>query len=176
MCPRPRTLSDADLLQIALRVVDERGAEATRLADVAAASGLAPATLLQRFGSRAALLDAISELLLEQVRPAFAACGQAGLAALRLGLASLPAGRHVIFLAARPAGAAAYSLELRKQIAFALAAAVEQGELPHGEVAALARRIQIEFYGLTVAAWLERTDVDENAIDRMLAEVLGDLV
>jgi AcrR family transcriptional regulator len=53
--PRPRTISDADLLTAAHRVVTRLGPNLT-LADVAKDAGISPATLVQRFGSKRGLL------------------------------------------------------------------------------------------------------------------------
>ena len=57
--PRPRTISDADVLAAAHRVVSRLGPLKLTLADVAREAGLAPATLLQRFGSKRGLLLAL---------------------------------------------------------------------------------------------------------------------
>src|SRR5688500_2410519 len=160
MSPRTKRITNAQLLDTAARVVNERGAEHTRLSDIAAASGLAPATLLQRFGSLEGLLDAISAVFLQQVRDAFDVAGASPLARLEASLARIAGERHLVFLLTRPAGAAAWSLELRKNVAFSLAGAVEAGELVHCDVALLARRLQIAFYGLAVAALLEGRAVD----------------
>lgn len=56
--PRPRTLSDETVLDAALGVLRERGPAGVTFAAVAAASGLAAATLVQRFGSKPSLLRA----------------------------------------------------------------------------------------------------------------------
>ena len=176
MSPRTRRITNSQLLATAARVVNERGAEHTRLADIAAVSGLAPATLLQRFGSLEGLLDAISAVFLEQVREAFEVPGASPVAALEAALATIARERQLVFLVTRPAGAAAWSLELRKHIAFSLAGAVEAGELVHCDVAVLARRIQIGFYGMAVAALLEGRAVDESATHELVADVLGELI
>ena len=176
MSPRTRRISNAQLLATAARVVNERGAAHTRLSDIAAVSGLAPATLLQRFGSLDGLLDAISSAFLEQVRDAFDVSAASPLAGLSVSLAKIARERHLVFLVTRPAGAAAWSLELRKHIAFSLAGAVEAGELVHCDVAVLARRIQIDFYGMAVAALLEGRAVDESATHDLVTEVLGELI
>lgn len=60
--PRPRTIPDDDLLAAALDVVHRAGPEALSFAALAQATGLAASTLVQRFGSKAALLQ--SALLL----------------------------------------------------------------------------------------------------------------
>src|SRR5688572_11730853 len=102
MCARPRRVADYDLMNAALHVVIERGADQTRLADVAAASGLAPATLVQRFGSREGLLDAVAEAFLHDLRAAFQSDGLAPMAQMSLGLAGLIARSHFAFITSRP--------------------------------------------------------------------------
>ncbi len=56
--PRPRTIPDDALLDAALGVMRGHGPAGVTFAAVAAASGLAAATLVQRFGSKPALLRA----------------------------------------------------------------------------------------------------------------------
>jgi AcrR family transcriptional regulator len=55
--PRPKTLSDEQVLETVHRLIHEQGPEAVTFAGVAAACGLSGATLVQRFGSKAALLQ-----------------------------------------------------------------------------------------------------------------------
>lgn len=56
--PRKRTISDEALLAAALAIVHADGPEALSFAALAARSGLAGSTLVQRFGSRPAMLRA----------------------------------------------------------------------------------------------------------------------
>jgi AcrR family transcriptional regulator len=58
--PRTKTATDADILDAAARVILRIGPTSLRLADVADEVGLAPATLLQRFKSKRALLLAVA--------------------------------------------------------------------------------------------------------------------
>jgi AcrR family transcriptional regulator len=58
MSPRPRTASDQDILAATHRVISKVGPRFT-LADVAKEIGLAPATLIQRFGSKKGLILAV---------------------------------------------------------------------------------------------------------------------
>jgi len=53
---RPRTVSDTAVLEASFRVIARLGPTQFTLADIAAESGLAPATLIQRFGSKRGLL------------------------------------------------------------------------------------------------------------------------
>jgi AcrR family transcriptional regulator len=59
MSPRPRATSDETILNAAYRVVSRLGPSLT-LADVAQEAGVSPATLVQRFGSKRALLLALT--------------------------------------------------------------------------------------------------------------------
>lgn len=55
---RRKTLSDEAVLDAALRVMTVKGPLDFTLADIGAATGLAPATLVQRFGGKAELVHA----------------------------------------------------------------------------------------------------------------------
>ena len=55
--PRPKTLSDADVLNAAHALIHEDGPEAVTFAAVARACGLSSATLVQRFKSKAGLIQ-----------------------------------------------------------------------------------------------------------------------
>ena len=70
---RPRTVSDADILQAAGRAILRLGPVKLTLADVAREVGLAPATLVQRFGSKRGLLLALAESATASVDDCFAA-------------------------------------------------------------------------------------------------------
>lgn len=60
MSPRTRGKPDSELLAGAARVIERVGPHRLTLADVADETGLAPATLLQRFGSKRGLLLAVA--------------------------------------------------------------------------------------------------------------------
>jgi AcrR family transcriptional regulator len=57
---RHRTLPDSDVLAATIRVIVRLGPARFTLADVGAETGLAPATLVQRFGSKRGLLLAVA--------------------------------------------------------------------------------------------------------------------
>lgn len=61
MSPRPRKASDEEVFAAALRMMAELGPQQITLADIAAEAGLTPGALVQRFGSKRALLLALSE-------------------------------------------------------------------------------------------------------------------
>ena len=58
--PRPRTIGDDAVLDAAATLIGRVGPAKLTLAHVAAEAGLAPATLLQRFGSKRGLLLAVA--------------------------------------------------------------------------------------------------------------------
>jgi AcrR family transcriptional regulator len=55
--PRRKSISDEEILDIALPIMAEAGPAGFTLADVAKAVGVAPATLLQRFGDKQTLIE-----------------------------------------------------------------------------------------------------------------------
>jgi len=55
--PRSKLISDADLLDVVVRTIGERGPGGFTLADLGEQVGLSPATLLQRFGSKRQLIE-----------------------------------------------------------------------------------------------------------------------
>ena len=59
MSPRPRTVSDAQILAAAVRAMSRLGPARLTLAAVATEAGLSAATLVQRFGSRRGLMLAL---------------------------------------------------------------------------------------------------------------------
>jgi AcrR family transcriptional regulator len=85
VAPRPRTVSDEEILIAAHRTIARLGPARVTLADVASEARLAPATLVQRFGSKRGLLLALVELGVNGVDACFAdmrAAHQSALAAL----------------------------------------------------------------------------------------------
>lgn len=71
MSPRPRTITDEEILAAAGRAVTRLGPAKLTLAEVAAEAGLAPATLVQRFGSKRGLLLALARTGVEGVDACF---------------------------------------------------------------------------------------------------------
>ena len=69
--PRPRTVSDEDILAAAARAMSKVTPTRFTLADVAREVGLAPATLLQRFGSKRGLLLALAAQSAESMDACF---------------------------------------------------------------------------------------------------------
>jgi AcrR family transcriptional regulator len=71
VCPRPRTIADADILAAAQRAIGRLGPARLTLAHVAREAGLAPATLVQRFGSKRGLLLALARTAVDDVDACF---------------------------------------------------------------------------------------------------------
>jgi AcrR family transcriptional regulator len=88
---RPRTRSDDELLDAAVRAIGAVGPHRLTLADVAAEAGVAPATLVQRFGSKRALLLALARRAAHRAAAVFPPPGDDPLAALARGLVALGA-------------------------------------------------------------------------------------
>ena len=59
--PRPKRVTDDEVLDAAISVLAERGMGAFTLSEIAAKAGLARATLIQRFGDRDAILRLMAE-------------------------------------------------------------------------------------------------------------------
>jgi len=68
---RPRTTPDAAVLQASSRVLARFGPSRFTLADIAVEAGLAPATLIQRFGSKRGLLLALAQAAAESADACF---------------------------------------------------------------------------------------------------------
>ena len=186
MSPRPRTVDDATILAATGRVLTQLGPARLTLAAVAAAVGLAPATLVQRFGTKRGLLLAFSEQAVAAVEREFAAARATGrppldtlldalialtreidtpealansLAFLQLDLSDAEFHRH----------ARAHARALRAAIQALLERATESGELVPCDSVGLARAVHITFNGAlltwaidgtgTLADWVQ-TAVD----------------
>ena len=186
MSARPRRQGDADIVAGTARVLSRTGPARLTLAAVAAEVGLAPATLIQRFGSKRGLLLAFAEQATASVAREFEAAGMArqspldtlfdvlvgmtrdvstpealanNLAFLEMDLADPDFHRH----------AHRHARAMRVGIQALLDAAVEQGELIPCDTARLARAVQVTYNGAlvtwaieregTIAQWL-RDDLD----------------
>jgi AcrR family transcriptional regulator len=173
MCPRPRETTDEAILEATARAISRFGPVRLTLAHVAAEVGVAPATLLQRFGSKRGLLLALA-------RQGSAATGEQ-YAALRAGhpspLASLFAvadcmagmaptpealANHLAFLHIDLTDPEFHQLALeqaragRGELRAILDAAVKAGELAPCDTARLARAVQVTLGGGLIAWAIER--------------------
>jgi AcrR family transcriptional regulator len=96
MSPRPRTVSDDEILAAASVVIARKGPAKLTLADVGEETGLAPATLVQRFGSKRGLLLALARSASEGMEECFTALRHAHSSPLRALLsAATEMTRHV---------------------------------------------------------------------------------
>ncbi len=73
-----RTRSEGEILAAALRLLDEGGAEAVSVRSVAAAVGIAPNAIYTYFPTKAALVSALADHLLEGLAAASAAAERPG--------------------------------------------------------------------------------------------------
>ncbi len=158
---RPRTRTDDELLDAAFRAVGAVGPARLTLADVAREAGVAPATLVQRFGSKRALLVAAAARAARRAAHALPAPDGAPLTALTEGLVALtepvrdPAAfaNHLALLQldlADPelrALAVAHARGLRRAIRKLLDAAVKDGQLEPCDTKALADAVHATFHG-----------------------------
>jgi AcrR family transcriptional regulator len=158
---RPRTRTDDELLDAAFRAVGAVGPARLTLADVAAEAGVAPATLVQRFGSKRALLVAAAARAAQRAAHALPPPGDAPLTALTDGLVALtepvrdPAAfaNHLALLQLDLADpelrklAVAHARGLRRAIRTLLDAAVTNGQLEPCDTKALADSVHATFHG-----------------------------
>lgn len=70
--PRKKKTEDAVILKMILEVLVKKGASTFSLMDLSIKTGLAPATLLQRFGSKEAILHKAIELANQELKDDFA--------------------------------------------------------------------------------------------------------
>jgi AcrR family transcriptional regulator len=161
MAGRPRTHSDDALLDATFRAVGAVGPARLTLADVAREAGVAPATLVQRFGSKRALLVAAAARAAARADAALPEPGDAPLAALVDGLVGLTApvrdpaafANHLALLQldlADPqlrAHAVAHARGLRRAIRRLLDAAVLAGALEPCDTRALADAVHATYHG-----------------------------
>ena len=75
---RPRTKSDREVLEGTVRAISRHGLARLSLADVGAEVGLAPATLVQRYGSKRELLLAVASWAAEAAAAPFLRAATAG--------------------------------------------------------------------------------------------------
>lgn len=166
--PRPRTLSDAQILAATGRAIGRHGLTNLTLATVAAEVGMAPATLVQRFGSKRGLLLAFAKEVGPGARRPFEQARRlhdSPLGALRAALTGTASGlrsreevaNHLTFLhldltdAEFHEHARTHALLVREEIAALLEDAAGAGELAEGtDCARLARALQVTLNGALI--------------------------
>jgi AcrR family transcriptional regulator len=187
MAGRPRTHSDDALLDATFRAVGAVGPAQLTLADVAREAGVAPATLVQRFGSKRELLVAAATRSAARAGTALPDGGDAPVDALVDGLVALtgltrdPAAfaNHLALLQldlADPelrAHAAAHARGLRRAIRRLLDAAVAQGELAPRDTRALADAVHATYQGALLDWAVDRRGTPARRVRAALAAILG---
>ena len=190
MCPRPRTASDADLLMAASRAVSRVGPSRLTLADVAAEAGVAPATLMQRFGTKRGLLLALARqgtTAAAHEMAALRAADPSPLAALRAfadcitGMAPTPEelANHLAFLVVDLTDKEFHHYALEQARAFQaeltslVEAAVAAGELVPCDSEGLARVMQEMLHGALVTWAIYREGTAREWVRRDLETLLA---
>ncbi|MQA83733.1 MAG: TetR family transcriptional regulator [Streptosporangiales bacterium] len=167
--PRPRTASNEAILAAAARVIVRHGPAKLTLAAVAEQAGLAPATLVQRFGSKRGLLLALVRQAESDVRRPFEDAREgrrSPLAALHAALAELASdvgtpdelANHLAFLQMDLTDpefrrhAAAHAWTMRREITGLLDDAVAAGELTaEQDTKSLARSVHVTYNGSLIS-------------------------
>ena len=166
---RPRKHTDEQLLSAAARAIAARGPHDLTLAHVAAEAGVAPATLLQRFGSKRELMLAVAASAPAAIGEAFASARGAEkgpLEALEAGLAGLASmvsdpdevANHLAFLALDlsdadfRAHAARDTAAMREGIEALLKEAAARGDIELRRRRPVAELIQAAYHG-TLLMW-----------------------
>lgn len=167
---RPRTTSDEAILQATARAIGQHGPNGLTLGAVAKEAGLAPATLVQRFGSKRGLMLALAERAPDDTRAVFArarTAHESPTEALLDAFASLATGvrtplemaNNLAFLQLDLTDpefrthAAAQAAAMRGEVAKLLDAAVFAGEMRDAmDTARVARALQVVFNG-TLLLW-----------------------
>jgi AcrR family transcriptional regulator len=174
MSPRPRSATDEALLAATARAAGKHGPARLTLAHVAVEAGLAPATIVQRFGSKRGLLLALARQGPAATAREYAAI-RAGnpsplgalfdVAACMAGMAQTPQelANHLAFLHIDLTDPDFHLLALeqsraaRREIRSLLDAAVAAKELKSCDTAKLARAVQVTLGGGLIAWAIERT-------------------
>jgi AcrR family transcriptional regulator len=169
MSPRPRLKPDSDVLAGVARVIERLGPSRFTLSDVAKEVGLAPATLVQRFGSKRRMLLAVARQGASGVSEEFArlrAASRSPLQAIEAvarcmaGMAKTPEAlaNHLAFLEIDLADrdfhrlALAHSRQFQAELCALIDEAVRAGELRRCPTSRLAGAVQCMISG-SLFAW-----------------------
>lgn len=188
--PRPRTISDAAILAATGRAIARHGLGGLSLATIAKETGLSPATLVQRFGSKRGLLLAFAEQAEPGARHPFETAREthgSPLAALRSALVAMASqvrsreelANHLTFLRLDLTDpefhghALTHTLTVRQEIAGLLAEAVRAGELDAlTDTGRLARTVQVTYNGALIV-WALTGDGE---LPGLLGDALDDVL
>jgi len=159
MCPRPRVTTDEELLTATGRAVSKHGPADLTLAHVSAESGVAPATLVQRFGSKRGLL--LASIRAASKSPLAAILAVADCMA-QMAVTPEALANHLAFLSIDLTDPEFHRLALeqarvsRREIQGLLDAAVKSRELSGCDTGPLARAIQVTLNGGLITWAIER--------------------
>lgn len=188
LSPRPRSVSDEEILAAVGQVIGRDGPARLTIAAVAAVVGLAPSSLVQRFGSRRGLLLAFAEGGPAHLAAIFARARAAHtepLGALRAALDAMTEGirtvdemsNHLAMLQIDLGDpefrrhAVAHGRLFRREAAALIAAAIERGEVA-GQADERAIALQVAFNGALVT-WAIHGGRLPDLVDRVLPIALG---
>lgn len=189
--PRPKTVDDAVVLDAAVRVIDRGGPGQLTLGAVAGEVGLAPATLVQRFGSKRGLLLALARRSAHDGGSSLRQAAErhrsplkalvSGLTAMSSGIASPEVlANQLAFLQIDLSDPEFHELALRHatavraEIRTLLDAAVVAGELPAGtDTGRLAQAVQTAYNGALITWGLYRKGRLDAWLRRELDALLG---
>jgi len=167
---RPRTATDAQVLAGAARAIARVGPARLTLAEVGREVGLAPATVLQRFGSKRGLMLALVRHSTLTAADGFSVPAKNGhpvralidgMADRTEGLTPVALSNHLAFLQMDLADpefrqlAGEHARAVREQIQICLDAAVAAGQLSTKDTARLARSVQVAYNGAVLSWALE---------------------
>jgi AcrR family transcriptional regulator len=167
MAGRPRTTSDDEILDATARAISAVGPSALTLADVAREAGIAPATVIQRFGSKRGLLLAFTARSSAVAGEAFAGALRRDASPLRTLVAQLVAmgsgmrtpeelSRHLAFVQLELADAEflehtrRHAAAVRQQVRRLLDEAVAAGELAPCDTKRLAEAVHVTYNGALI--------------------------
>jgi AcrR family transcriptional regulator len=167
MAGRPRTTSDDQILTATARAISDVGPSELTLADVARQAGIAPATIVQRFGSKRALLLAFTARASVGVEEGFADAARAHASPLRALVGHLLAmagglrtpdelSRHLAFLQLELGDpefhrhTRRHADAMRRQIRQLIEAAVDAGELNPCDSRRLADAVYVTYNGALI--------------------------
>jgi len=186
---RPRTASDEEVLAGAARAIARVGPTRLTLADVGCEVGLAPATLVQRFGSKRGLMLALVRHSTLNATDGFAdASASSGqplravvdaMAAKTEGLTPEALSNHLAFLQLDLADpefrqlAGEHARAVRDQIRACLDAAVAVGQMPRQDTERLAGSVQVAYNGALLAWALEPDGPVEERVRQEIESVLA---
>jgi AcrR family transcriptional regulator len=187
--PRSRSIPDAEILEAAARVIGRNGPLKLTLADVGREVGLAPATLLQRFGSKRGLLLALAAGAASDVVRTFGAARATApdpLAALyealfRMGSAlgePETLANHLAFLQLDLADpefrvhAIAHADAVEREIRRLLEETIRAGDLPRLDARILARTVYLVYNGALLQWALRREGTFRAVLQPALDELL----